>query len=230
VGLAGLLEVNGQSGIEHGEELLPFFRGGADTTELGSTARSLARQGIWVTPTVTVFLSALEQATNWNAVQARPEMRYLNPETALTWGWAPAGEERNGNPRARERFDRSVSFLERQLIPALHEAGVRLLAGTDAPIPAIVPGYALLGELKSFVRSGLTPFEALTTATRNPAIVLNRAGEFGTIEVGAVADLVLLSADPLADIGNLEQRVGVMRAGRWLPQTELARLVEIFSP
>jgi hypothetical protein len=226
VGLAGLLEVNGQIGIEHVEELLPFFRGGADTTGLAEAARALARQGVWVTPTITVFRSALDQAMDWPAVQARPEMRYMNPETEETWGWMPTGEGRSGNPRAQAGFDRSVRFFETQMIPALHHAGVRLLAGSDAPIPAIVPGYSLLGELETFVRSGLTPFEAMVTATRNAALFMGRAGEFGTIEVGAAADLVLLSADPLADIGNLAKRVGVMREGRWLPQAELTRLLE----
>ena len=226
VGLTGLLEVNGQSGIEHVEELLPFFRGGTDTTGLGDTARSLARLGIWVTPTVTVYRSALEQATDWNAVLRRPEMRFLNPATMLDWGWTPTGEGRSGNQRAREGFARAVTFFESQLIPALQGAGVRLLAGSDAPIPAIVPGYSLLGELETFVRSGLSPFEAMVTATRNPALFMGRAGEFGTIEVGAAADLVLLGADPLENIGNLENRVGVMRAGVWLSRADLDRRLE----
>ena len=226
VGLAGLLEINGQAGIEHVEELLPFFRGGTDTTGLEAVARSLASQGIWVTPTMTVFLSARDQALDWSAVRARPAMRYMNPETAETWGWTPTGEGRSGNPRAREGFTRSVAFLETRLIPALHRAGIRLLAGSDAPIATIIPGFSLLDELRSFVRSGLTPYEALVTATRNPALFMSQAGRFGTIEVGAVADLVMLSADPLADISNLENRMGVMRQGRWLPQAELTRLLE----
>lgn len=226
VGLAGLLEVNGQSGIEHVEELLPFFRGGTDTAGLGNAAQSLARLRVWVTPTVTVYRSALEQATDWNAVLGRPEMRFLNPETIRDWGWTPTGEGRSGNQRARDGFGRVVAFFETQLIPALHRAGVRLLAGSDAPIPAIVPGYSLLGELQMFVRSGLTPYEALKTATANPAQFLKQPGEFGTIEVGGAADFVLLSADPLADIGNLEHRVGVMRGGLWLPQPELSRMLE----
>jgi hypothetical protein len=226
VGLAGLLEVNGQSGIEHVEELLPFFRGGSDTTGLAEAARGLAARGVWVTPTTTVFLSALDQATDWRAVQARPEMRYMNRETVETWGWTPTGEGRSRNPGAKASFARSVRFFETQLIPALHRAGVRLLAGSDAPIPSLVPGFSLQHELQSLVRSGLTPFEALEAATSNAARFLQQPGDFGTIEVGAAADLVLLSADPLADIGNVVRRVGVMRAGRWLPQAELSRMLE----
>jgi hypothetical protein len=225
VGLAGLFEVNGQSGIEHVEELLPFFRAG-DTTGLAEAARGLAQRGIWVTPTVTVFLSARDQALDWPAVQARPEMRFMSAETATTWGWTPTGEGRSGNPRAREGFGRTVTFFETQLIPALHRAGVRLLAGSDSPIPALIPGFSLLEELRSFRRSGLSAYETLATATTNPAQFMDRRGEFGTIEVGAVADLVLLAANPLEDIGNLEQRIGVMRQGTWLSREELARRLD----
>ena len=226
VGLAGLLEVQGQIGIEHVEELLPFFRGGRDTSGLAQAARALAEQGVWVTPTMTVFLSARDQAIDWAAVQARAEMRYMNTETMTTWGWGPTGEGRNGNPGAREEFNRTVNFFETRMIPALHRAGVRLLAGSDAPIAAIVPGFSLLDELKSFARSGLTPYESLATATSNPAKFMGRSGEFGTIEVGAAADLVLLGANPLAHIGNLASRMGVMRQGVWLSQDELNRRME----
>lgn len=226
VGLAGLLEVRGQSGIEHVEELLPFFRGGSDTTGLDQAARALADRGVWVTPTMTVFLSAVEQANDWSAVRAQPSMRFMSEATAETWGWEPTGQGRNGNPRAREGFGRAVAFFEQQMIPALHRAGVPLLAGSDAPIPAIIPGYSLINELKSFVRSGLSPYEALVTATSNPARFFNQSGQFGTVEVGANADLVLLSADPLRDISNLERRVGVMRQGTWLTQEELSRRME----
>ena len=225
VGLAGLLEVREQTGIEHVEELLPFLRG-LDSTGLHQAARALADRGVWVTPTMTVFLSALEQANDWSAVQAQPEMRFMSEETAETWGWEPTGQGRNGNSRAREGFGRSVAFFEQQMIPALHRAGVRLLAGSDAPIPAIIPGYSLINELKSFVRSGLTPYEALVTATRNAALFFNRAGQFGTVEPGASADLVLLSADPLRDIGNLERRMGVMRQGTWHSQEDLNSRME----
>jgi hypothetical protein len=226
VGLTGLLEVRAQNGIQHVEELLPFFRGGSDTAGLGDAARALARQGVWVTPTMTVFLSALEQANDWSAVQRQPAMRFMSEETAETWGWSQTGAGRNGNPRAREGFGRALAFFERQMIPALHQAGVRLLAGSDAPIPAIVPGYSLINELRSFVRSGLTPYEALVTATSNPALFFNRSAQFGTIEPGAAADLVLLSADPLSDIGNLERRIGVMRRGTWYPREDLSRRMD----
>ena len=225
VGLAGLLEVRGQKSIEHIEELLPLFRDGRDTALVDSVARSLARAAVWVVPTITVHASALAQGVNGAAVAARPELRYMNPATMRDWGWEPsaAGFAQAG---ARERFARTVGFFERTLLPALHRAGVGILAGTDAPIPAIIPGFSLVDELRTFVRAGLTPFEALATATRAPAEFLGASGEWGTIAVGRSGDLVLLDRNPLEDIGAVARPAGVMVRGRWLPRKELDRMLE----
>jgi len=228
VGLTGLLEAGGQQSIEHVEELLPLFRDGRDTTNVDSVARQLARAGIWLIPTVTVYTSALAQSTDGAAVKARRELRYMNPATIRDWGWEPTatGFAQEG---ARERFTRTVEFFERSLIPALHRAGVRLLAGTDAPIPAIVPGFSLVHELRTFVRAGLTPFEALATATRAPAAFLGASNEWGSIAVGRSADLVLLESNPLQSIDAVARPAGVMVRGRWLSRMELDSMLEALA-
>lgn len=110
----------------------------------------------------------------------------------------------------------------------LHRAGVRLMLGTDAVGPLWVPGWTAHEELRILVRNGFTPFEALQTATTNPAAFLGQVGEFGTVSAGARADLVLLDGNPLIDIRNAERIRGVMVRGRWLPLAALdARLAEI---
>ncbi len=226
VGLEGLLATRGQAGLEHAEELLPFFRDGRDTTGLGRLAAALARDGVWVTPTLTVHASALAQARDWAAVRARPAMRFVRPATAEMWGWEPTGQGNDGNAAARERFERTVGFFERSLVPALHRAGVRLLAGTDAPIAAIIPGFALPDEIASLRRSGLSGYAALRTATANAAEFLGKRGEFGVIAPGASADLVLLDGDPLADPGTLARPRGVMLRGSWLSREWLDAALE----
>jgi imidazolonepropionase-like amidohydrolase len=97
---------------------------------------------------------------------------------------------------------------------AMHRAGVPLLAGSDAPNPGVVPGIALHQELELLVRAGLTTMEALQTATRNPARYLGMADSLGTVEAGKLADLVLLDADPLADIRNARRIHAVIANGR----------------
>ena len=109
-------------------------------------------------------------------------------------------------------------------VGTLHRAGITLLAGTDGPANCRLPGIALHRELENFVRSGLTPLEALQTATIKPARFLGLADSVGTVANGKVADLVLLSANPLADISNTRKIDGVMVRGQWLDRQRLDSL------
>ncbi len=120
----------------------------------------------------------------------------------------------------------------RELAGALHRAGVPLLAGTDAfGVGIIPPGRSLHAELEILVEAGLTPYQALRTATVEPARFLGREHEFGRIAPGQRADLVLLAANPLADIRTLAEPRGVMLRGRWLPRDSLdAMLADLRAP
>jgi hypothetical protein len=109
-----------------------------------------------------------------------------------------------------------------QLVSAMHRAGVRLLAGTDLPL---VDGRSSLpDELALLVQAGLTPLEALRTATRDAAEFLGQGNQLGTIAQGKYADAVLLEGDPLLDIANVKRIAAVITAGRLLRQADLARL------
>jgi imidazolonepropionase-like amidohydrolase len=97
---------------------------------------------------------------------------------------------------------------------ALFRAGVGVLPGTDAPLRNSPPGFGLHEELLHFTLAGLTPFEALRAATLEPARFLGVLDSLGTVEVGKVADLVLLTANPLADIRNSSRTAYVVASGR----------------
>lgn len=115
--------------------------------------------------------------------------------------------------------------LMRRVMRALAERDATLILATEATLRSqIVPGASAHHELRELVAAGLTPFEALRTATANPAIVLGVPGEFGIVVPGARADLLLLDANPLEDVGNTERLAGVMVRGRWLPPGELRRM------
>ena len=127
---------------------------------------------------------------------------------------------------------REMQSVLRPLVPLysenarlLNEAGVVLLAGTDVGIPALIPGISLHEELELLVEAGLTPPEALRTATINPARVLGLADSLGSVEVGKLADLVLLDADPLADIRNTQRIRAVVADGRLYRRADLDRLL-----
>jgi imidazolonepropionase-like amidohydrolase len=106
-------------------------------------------------------------------------------------------------------------------LKAIVTAGGTILAGTDSPI---VPyGLGLHVELESYVHAGLTPFQALQSATVNAAQALGVGSEIGTIEPGKLADLTFLGSDPLNDIRNTRDVTRVMRGGRLFSVTDLIK-------
>jgi imidazolonepropionase-like amidohydrolase len=108
----------------------------------------------------------------------------------------------------------------------LKEAGVKLLAGTDMPQPFVYPGFSLHQELELLVRSGLTPLEALRTATYNPAEFLGALDSLGTVTQGKIADLLLLDANPLTDIRNTRRIAVVIANGRVFDPAARAQLLK----
>jgi imidazolonepropionase-like amidohydrolase len=111
-------------------------------------------------------------------------------------------------------------------VAEMHRAGVTLVAGTDIGAPLLVPGFSLHDELALLVSvGGLTPTEALDAATEQPARVLKVADSLGTVAPGKIADLVLLEADPRADIRNTRRIAGVVVNGRWLDRTALDQML-----
>ncbi len=120
---------------------------------------------------------------------------------------------------AAELTVRREQFLgEQRLAGRLHRAGVKLLAGTDTPYPLVVPGYALHQELGLLVGAGLTPAEALRTATLYPAQCLGREADLGSVAAGKYADLVLLTDDPIRDIANTRRIESVFVGGKLVPR------------
>jgi imidazolonepropionase-like amidohydrolase len=114
---------------------------------------------------------------------------------------------------------------ELEIVRKVHAANVPFLAGTDTPAGVdVIPGVSLHLELQRFVAAGFTPLEALQTATLNPADFYNRRSDFGTVEIGRIADLVLLQANPLENIANTRKIAGVVTDGHYLSSADLEQL------
>lgn len=119
-------------------------------------------------------------------------------------------------------------FVDKELevVNEMHKAGIPFLAGTDTPPGVYVfPGFSLHEELQRFVAAGFTPMEALQTATINPAKFLGKENDLGTIEPGKYADLVLLSANPLDDIGNTQKIAAVIVNGHYISREGLDQML-----
>ena len=154
--------------------------------------------------------------------QSDPRWRYLRADEQARWSRILEGlSSRDGTVTAR-RWS-----VARKIVSTLHRAGVPVLAGTDAPMPRVYPGFSLHEELQLLVESGMSPQAALRAATLAPASFLGIAEEAGSVAVGKRADLVVLDADPLRDIRNTQRIHAVLLDGRLLRRPALdALLVE----
>jgi imidazolonepropionase-like amidohydrolase len=186
-----------------------------DPAKVPELARRVAESGVFVIPNLTAYHHIQWQVEDLDRVLARPEVALM--PRLMTQSWA---RDKNGytNREDPERFRRGVTrtfpFLQ-ELTAAFRASGVPLLLGTDVGIPVIVAGTSAHDELEELVAAGLTPEQALAAATSHAARFLGLA-DAGTVEAGKRADLLLLGADPLADIRNSRRIEGVVVAGRYL--------------
>lgn len=223
----------GQS-IAHAEEILyTFFNPKEDgnndhivfdESRIPLAAAEIANAGVSVIGTAITYHDILLQRTELPKFLKRPDLKYLAPWTRARLDPA-ANIYLNGFTDAQvPRIRTSLRFIHK-LIKALHDAGVNVMSGTDATDIGPVAGFSLSEELQKMVDSGLTPFEALQTATTAPAIYLHRENEFGKIVPGMRADLLLLDSNPLQHIDNVRAIAGVLVNGTWHPKRELQQML-----
>ncbi|MCY4507718.1 MAG: amidohydrolase family protein, partial [Acidobacteria bacterium] len=230
VGLRRAL-ASGQVSIDHldntiealvPEDQLPAGGGGlfgvgdlldrVDMTLLPQLVEDTMGAGAWMVPTMvlweTVFFGDRSAA---ELRAARPEVRYMPPETVEQWERVVDERAAAADPEANRR----VAELRRQILRALHEGGVPIVMGTDSPQIFSVPGFSVHHEMALWVEVGMAPYEVLEAGTRRVAEYFDALDDFGTIEIGRRADLLLLTGNPIDDVANVARRGGVMVNGNW---------------
>jgi Amidohydrolase family len=198
-----------------------------DTKKIPEAVARTKEAGVSVIPTLVAFHNIVRQATALPAYLRNPDLAYL----------APFQREllEPGRNTYASRFPKeilpglAVSYeFQHQLVRALHEGGVPILAGTDAAWLG-VPGFSLIEEVENFQDLGLTPYAALRCATADAAKMLRGEKDFGALRAGLRADILVLRRNPLEDVRRLREMAGVMVHGRWIPEPERRRTIEALS-
>ncbi len=211
----------GQETVDHLDGYIEYLegdRGPLDPAKLADVVRRTREANIAVVPTM-ILWETIIGAGDPAAMHAFPELKYMPP--AEVDRWKTAYERRLAAPNFDAGRARRIADNRKMLLKAFRDGGVTILFGTDAPQQFSVPGFSIHREVASMAESGLTPYEILHSATKAVGDYLKAHDTFGTVTAGSRADLILLDANPLADLQALQQRAGVMIRGRWLSEGEI---------
>ncbi len=218
----------GQETVDHLDgyiEHLQGDRGPLDPGALTEAVRLTREAKIAVVPTMVLWETIIGSGDQ-AGMHAFPELKYMPKEEIERW--KSTYERRITAPNFDAARAQRIAANRKVLLRALNEGGVTILFGTDAPQQFSVPGFSIHREISAMSESGMTPYQILHSATKAVGDYLGTKDTFGTVTTGSRADLMLVDANPLADLGALSRRSGVMIRGRWLPEAEIQRgLAEI---
>ena len=219
VGIRRALEA--RQGVDHLDGY--YIEAGADDATMAELARVTKEAGVYNAPTMDLWKTVLG-VYQTEELSQRAELRYMLPALVEQWVTQTAGIVQNAVAN-RAEANRELAARDRML-KALHAAGAKLLLGSDSPQIFSVPGFSLTHELPAMVDAGVPTYAALEAATRNAAEYFGEEDEFGTVEVGKRADLILVEGNPLDDIRNVHRQAGVMVRGHWIPKSEIEERLE----
>jgi imidazolonepropionase-like amidohydrolase len=222
VGWRGIIE-QGQAGVAHVEE---FFNAGIQDSMFAEAARLAAKHGTAVTANLYAYSEMLAESGDIPKLLRDPEMRFHSP-AGLSEKLPSSNRSLRPNQADFNGYLTRQLPRMRRLVKLLRDAGVPVFPGTDTETFGFA-GQSLHGDLRELLLAGFSPYQALESATRLPGEFIRKhrrgAQPFGTVSAGSRADLVLLDANPLADLENLRRVHGTMARGRWYPAEALRRM------
>ncbi|HEY8561130.1 MAG TPA: amidohydrolase family protein [Pyrinomonadaceae bacterium] len=199
-----------------------------DEGKIAPLARRTVEANPYVDPTQHFMKNTFGVRRSEESIRAQPDFKFYPPKVQEQWL----------NFYKRNRFVNQVGYekrarwieLRNKLIKAIHDAGGRIMTGSDTPEFLWLYGFTMHRELKALADAGLSNYAALEAATPNPSAFFGTLDKVGTIEKGRRADLILLDANPLENISNTERRAGVMLKGKYYTQSELNGWLDEIAP
>jgi imidazolonepropionase-like amidohydrolase len=194
-----------------------------ETTRAAALFARFVMNQTWHVPTLIGWATLTE--ANDKLLTDDSRLKYIPADRKRAWSTQRPGLLRS---LGQEFEANRARLFKRQLeiVGAMHRAGVRILPGTDSAGLYLYPGFSLHDELVLLVKAGLTPMQALQSATIDPAKYLGLSESHGTLEKGKIANMVLLEANPLADISNTQKIAAVVLRGKLMSRSDIQ---EIYS-
>ena len=191
-----------------------------DSLVLENVLNVLKENDTWQIPTLALY--RLFAYRGFEKPEYRKNFNSLAVEIQEQWETAIIAMEGTPmNPNSQNFSNWAMGIMGEML-----KKEIRFMAGTDAPIGFQVPGISLHQELALFVQAGMTPLQALESATLLPAIYFNMQDRLGLIQENMIADLLILDANPLEDIENTKKINAVIKDGHWMDRNHLDNLLK----
>lgn len=195
-----------------------------DNAKCVGVAQTFARNDTWHAPTL--FRLRTQRFVEDGLYRNDPNLKYVSRATRASWEAAAVRQTTTLSPAAIAVYHQ---YFDRELVlpMLLKQNSVGLLAGSDTSVIAnwVIPGFSLHQEFALLSAGGFSPLDVLQMTTLNGARFLGREATMGTVEQGKNADLVLLDANPMADVANLDKIAAVVVKGRYLPRAALDKLL-----
>ncbi|MGE3725741.1 MAG: amidohydrolase family protein [Candidatus Sericytochromatia bacterium] len=226
VGIDHALEVKMDS-IEHLNAYVENFAGHyrIPADQLLAYGKKTATAGVFNCPTL-VMWDQHPPPDDVEALGRDPRFEEIPPFLRQLWAWSIPELYKITYPGPPRDYPQALLELSKRMVKALDEADSPLLIGTDANLTGVHPGSTALREMELFAEAGVSPQRILTAATLNPARLIQQDHVQGSLAIGKKADLVVLKANPLADIRHVRQTQGVLVQGRWLSVAALDQMLK----
>lgn len=199
-----------------------------DESRIPEIARKTVESNKYVNPTQHFMKNTFGIARTEESIRAQPDFRFYPEKVQQQW-LDFYKKNRFLTTVPLEKRARWVE-LRNKLIVAIHNAGGKIMAGSDTPEFLFLYGFSQHRELKALADAGLSNYAALEAGTRNAHEYFGTINKTGTIEKGKQADMILLNANPLENISATENRAGVMLKGKWYSQGELNGWLDEIAP